>query len=150
MRLYPPLPVLLRVALADDSACGRRIPRGSFVAIMPWVVHRHRKLWQDPDRFDPERFAPRQGDTRSRYAYIPFSVGPRVCVAASLGMAEILIAMAVIAQRLRFRLVPGQTIEPTAWSTLRPKRGILMRVEPRAAAGLLPAYPRSYSSAAAR
>ena len=59
MRLYPPLPIMmLRRAAADDTVCGRRIPRGSVVLIMPWVVHRHRKLWHDPDRFDPERFAP--------------------------------------------------------------------------------------------
>src|SRR5205085_5805210 len=108
MRLYPPLPVMLRTALADDETCGRRIPKGSFIAIMPWIVHRHRRLWADPERFDPERFAPERTAARSRYAYIPFSVGPRTCVAASLGMAEIQIAFAVLAQRLRFRLVPGQ------------------------------------------
>jgi cytochrome P450 len=131
MRLYPPLPVILRVAVADDTVCGRRIPRGSFIAIMPWVIHRHRKLWRDPDRFDPERFAADRPGARPSYGYVPFGVGPRVCVAASLGMIEILTGMAVLAQRLRFRLVPGQTIEPTAWSTLRPKNGILMTVEPR-------------------
>jgi len=131
MRIYPPLPVMLRTALADDETCGRRIPRGSFIAIMPWVVHRHKKLWAEPERFDPDRFLPERAAGRSRYAYIPFSVGPRTCVAASLGLAEIQIAFAVLAQRLRFRLVPGQTIEPTAWSTLRPKRGIMMTAEPR-------------------
>jgi cytochrome P450 len=131
MRLYPPLPVMLRTAVADDESCGRRIPKGSFIAIMPWVVHRHRKLWRDPERFDPDRFAPERIAARSRYAYIPFGVGPRVCVAASLAMAEIQIAIAVLAQRVRFRLVPGQNIEPTAWSTLRPRHDILMTAEPR-------------------
>jgi len=136
MRLYPPLPVMLRTAVADDEIGGRRVPRGSFIAIMPWVVHRHRKLWADPERFDPERFNPGriasgQAGARSRYAYIPFGVGPRVCVAASLAMAEIQIAIAVLAQRLRFRLVPGQTVEPTAWSTLRPRQDIRMTVERR-------------------
>jgi cytochrome P450 len=131
MRVYPPLPVMLRTALADDETCGRQIPKGSFIAIMPWVIHRHRKLWRDPEVFDPERFAPERAAGRSRYAYIPFSVGGRTCVAASLGMAEIQIAFAILAQRLRFRLVPGQAIEPTAWSTLRPKHGIIMTAEPR-------------------
>ena len=131
MRLYPPLPVMLRTAVAADKACGRPIPKGSFIAIMPWVVHRHRKLWRDPEGFDPDRFAPDRIAARSRYAYIPFGVGPRVCVAASLAMAEIQIAIAVLAQRLRFRLVPGQTIEPTAWSTLRPRHDIQMTAEPR-------------------
>ena len=132
MRLYPPLPVMLRIAVADDTVCGRQIPRGSYVAIMPWVIHRHRKLWDDPDRFDPDRFLPERSASRSRYAFIPYSLGPRVCVAAALGSFEILIAMAVLARRVRFRLVPGQRIEPTAWSTLRTKRGIWMTVEPRA------------------
>jgi len=131
MRLYPPLPVILRVAVADDMVCGRRIPSGSFIAILPWVVHRHRKLWRDPDRFDPDRFAPDRAGARPSYGYIPFGVGPRVCVAASLGMIEILTGMAVLAQRLRFRLLPDQNIEPTAWSTLRPKHGILMTVDRR-------------------
>ena len=139
MRLYPPLPVMLRTAVADDESCGRRIPKGSFIAIMPWVVHRHRKLWRDPERFDPDRFAPERIAARSRYAYIPFGVGPRVCVAASLAMAEIQIAIAVLAQRLRFRLVPGQNIEPTAWSTLRPRHDILMTAEPRAPDGKMAA-----------
>ena len=131
MRLYPPLPVMLRIAVADDTVCGRRIPRGSYVAIMPWVIHRHRKLWDDPDRFDPDRFMPERAALRPRYAFIPYSLGPRVCVAAALSTFEILIAMAVLARRVRFRLVPGQTIEPTAWSTLRTRRGIWMTVERR-------------------
>jgi cytochrome P450 len=131
MRLYPPLPVMLRSAAAADEVCGRSIPRRSIVAVMPWVIHRHRRLWPEPDRFDPDRFAPEQGRARSRYAHIPYGVGPHVCVAAPLANMEILISIAVLAQRLRFRLVPDQTIEPTAWTTLRPKDGIMMTVEPR-------------------
>lgn len=131
MRIYPPLPVILRQVLADDVVCGRRVPRRSLVAIPPWVIHRHRKLWDDPETFDPDRFAPEQAGKRPRFAYIPFGVGGHICVAASLAMVEILSAMTVLSQRLRFRLAPGQTIEPTAWSTLRPRRGIMMTVEPR-------------------
>ena len=131
MRLYPPLPLTLRTAAADDTVCGRRVPRGSVVAVMPWVVHRHRKLWPDPDRFDPERFSPEQAGARPRYSYIPFGVGPHVCPGAALAMNEILIAVAVLARRFRFRLVPGQSIEPTAWTTLRPRHGIMVTLEPR-------------------
>src|SRR5712691_4124632 len=90
MRLYPPLPVMLRSAAGDDTVCGRPVPRQSIVAVMPWVVHRHNKLWRDPDRFDPDRFGPDGAAARSRYAYIPFGVGPHVCVGASLALAEIL------------------------------------------------------------
>ncbi len=131
MRLYPPLPIMLRTAAAADVVCGRRIPRKSVVAVMPWVVHRHRKLWSDPDRFDPERFASEPVAARSRYAYLPFSVGPHVCIGAPLALIEILITVAVLARRFRFRLVPGQRIEPIAWTSLRPGRGIKITVEAR-------------------
>jgi cytochrome P450 len=131
MRLYPPLPLTLRTAAADDTVCGRRVPKGSVVAVMPWVVHRHRKLWQDPDRFDPERFSPEQARARPRYSYIPFGVGPHVCPGAALAMDEILITVAILARRFRFSLTPGQRVEPTAWTTLRPKNGIMVMIEPR-------------------
>ncbi len=131
MRLYPPLPIMLRMAMAEDVVCGRRIPKRSVVAVMPWVVHRHRKLWQDPDRFDPERFAPGPVAARSRYSYLPFSVGPRVCIGAQLAIVEILVTVAVLVRRFRFRLIPGQRVEPIAWTNLRPGRGIRMTIEPR-------------------
>jgi cytochrome P450 len=135
MRLYPPLPIMMmRAATADDEVCGRRIPRGSIVSIIPWVVHRHRKLWRDPDRFDPDRFAPAETPQRSRYAYIPFAVGPHVCVGASMAMLQLTIAVAVLAQQFRFRLVPGRAIEPTAWTNIRPRNGMWMTIEKRLAA----------------
>ncbi len=134
MRLYPPLPIMMmRRAVAADTLCGRRIPRGSVVAIIPWVVHRHRKLWPDPDRFDPERFAPDPVAARSRYAYLPFAVGPHVCVGASMAMLQLTVAVAVLARHFRFRLVPGRPVEPTAWTNIRPKNGMWMTLEPRRA-----------------
>ncbi len=134
MRLYPPLPVMiLRKAADDDIVCGRRVRRGATVAIVPWVLHRHRRLWTQPDLFDPDRFGPEQSAARSRFAYLPFGIGPHICIGASLSIAEMVVAVALIAQQLRFRLVPGQQIEPTAWINLRPSRGIRMIVEPRRA-----------------
>jgi cytochrome P450 len=131
MRLYPPLPIMLRSAAADDIVCGRRVPRRSIVAVMPWVVHRHRRLWSDPERFDPDRFAPERAGERPRYAYFPFGIGPHVCPGAALSINEILVALAILAQRLRIRPVPGQAIEPVAWTTLRPRDGIMVTIEPR-------------------
>jgi cytochrome P450 len=131
MRLYPPLPIMLRVVGASDVVCGHPIPRKSVVAIMPWVVHRHRKLWDDPDGFDPDRFTPERAAGRSRYCYLPFSLGAHVCIGASLATIEMVIAVAVLAQRFRFRLVPGHPVEPTAWTNLRPRYGIRVTVEPR-------------------
>jgi cytochrome P450 len=131
MRLYPALPLTLRSAAGNDTVCGRRVPRGSIVAVMPWVVHRHKKLWQDPGRFDPDRFTPERAGAPPRGAYIPFGVGPHVCPGAALSMTEILITVAILAQRFRFRLAPGPAIEPVAWTTLRPRHGIMMTIEPR-------------------
>jgi cytochrome P450 len=125
--------MILRRAAAADVVCGRPIPRRSIVAIMPWVLHRHNKLWRDPDRFDPGRFSPEQVAARSRYSYLPFGIGPHVCVGASLAVMQLVVAVAVLAQRFRFRLVPGHRIEPTAWINLRPSRGIRMTLERRAA-----------------
>jgi cytochrome P450 len=131
LRLYPPAPTMLRTAAADDIVCGRHVPRKSVLGVFPWVVHRHRKLWRDPDRFDPGRFALDPATARSRYAYLPFAIGPHVCIGASLALVEITIAVAVIAQRFRFRLVPGRRVEPLAWTNLHPRGGIWMTVEPR-------------------
>jgi len=136
MRLYPPLPVMIpRRATADDRVCGHAVRRGSIVLVMPWVLHRHRRLWRDPDRFDPDRFAEPEARARSRYSYLPFGIGPHVCVGASLAMMQLVIAVAILAQRFRFRLVPGQRIEPVAWINLRPRFGIRMTVEPRERGG---------------
>jgi cytochrome P450 len=134
LRLYPPAPTMLRTAAQDDVVCGRRIPRKSIVGVLPWVVHRHRKLWHDPDRFDPERFTPENTASRSRYAYLPFAIGPHVCIGASLAIMEIVVAVAILAQRFQFRLVPGHPVEPIAWTNLHPRDGMWMTVEPRAAA----------------
>ena len=135
MRLYPPLPIMMmRRAAAEDTVCGRRVPRRSAIAILPWVVHRHRRLWHDPDRFDPERFSPAAVAARSRYAYLPFAVGPHVCVGASMAMLQLTITVAVMARHFRFCLVPGRPVEPTAWTNIRPRDGIWMTVEKRRSA----------------
>ncbi|HEY7992004.1 MAG TPA: cytochrome P450 [Stellaceae bacterium] len=132
MRLYPPIPIMLRLAVADDELCGRRVPRGAIVAVLPWVLHRHRKLWDEPERFDPDRFLAERSVSRHRYAYLPFSAGPRVCIGESLAAMQTRVVAAILAQRFRFRVVPGQAIEPTGGVvTLRPRQGIWMTAEPR-------------------
>jgi cytochrome P450 len=147
MRLYPPLPAMFRLTREDDLICGRRIPRNSIVVVVPWVVHRHRRLWDHPDHFDPDRFSPERSASRSRYAYLPFSIGPHVCIGASLGMLQILIGAAALAQRLRFRLVRDFPVVPSAWTNLRPAHGIRMTVELREA-GLASREPALAEAAA--
>jgi cytochrome P450 len=132
MRLYPPAPAITgRVAREEDEICGRRIAKGSEIVIAPWVLHRHRTLWDEPDRFDPERFSSERSAGRPRFAYLPFGGGPRICIGASLAMAEVSLLLATIAQRYRLKLVPGQNIVLQHRVTLRPRDGIRMILERR-------------------
>jgi cytochrome P450 len=132
MRLYPPAPGLSgREAQADDEIAGQRIPKGAMVLITPWLVHRHRKLWDASERFDPERFSPERSAGRLRFAYMPFGGGPRVCIGAALAMTETTLILATMAQRYRLRLVPGQEIVLQHRITMRPRDGIRMILCPR-------------------
>ncbi len=105
MRLYPPVHTIAREALADDTLAGRHVPKGSTVLIVPWVLHRHLKLWQNPWRFDPTRFSPEQSAARPRFSYLPFGGGRRICIGAAFATAEAMILLATVAQRYRLRLV---------------------------------------------
>ncbi|MGH7122848.1 MAG: cytochrome P450 [Stellaceae bacterium] len=131
MRLYPPAHTMSREALADDVIEGHRVAKGSVVSIVPWLVHRHRLLWERPDEFDPERFAPERASARPRFAYIPFGGGPRICIGAGFAMTEALIILAMLGQRYRLRLAPGAAVEPVGLITLRPRNGLPMILERR-------------------
>jgi cytochrome P450 len=132
MRLYPPAPMLTgRVAREADEICGRRISKGSEIAIMPWILHRHRTLWDEPDRFEPDRFTPERNAERPRFAYLPFGGGPRICIGAQLALTEVTLLLATIAQRYRLKLVQPQHIELIHRITLRPRDGIKMVLERR-------------------
>jgi cytochrome P450 len=131
MRLYPPAHTMSREALAEDEIEGHRVAKGSVVSIVPWVIHRHRLLWDRPDVFDPERFAPARAAERPRFAYIPFGGGPRICIGAGFAMTEALIILAMLGQRYRLRLAPGAAVEPVGLITLRPRHGLPMLLERR-------------------
>ena len=130
MRLYPPAPGLsARAVMADDVVAGQRILRGAQVVVFPWILHRHRALWRDPDCFDPDRFSPENSTGRDRFGYLPFGGGPRICIGAALAMAEATLILATIAQRFRLRYVEDQQIELKARITLRAP-GMKLIVEP--------------------
>ncbi len=132
MRLYPAVHTLaFREAQQDDIVCDVRIPKGSMVTIMPWLIHRHRMHWENPDRFDPERFSPEASASRDRLAYLPFGFGPRICIGAAFAMTEAVLILATVAQRFRPRITPGWHIEPQAIFTLRAKFGMHMQIMPR-------------------
>jgi cytochrome P450 len=136
MRLYPPFHTLSwRQAVEVDEVCGRRIPKGAIVLIVPWLLHRSPDLWERPERFEPERFSDDRNATRSRYGYLPFSIGPRICIGAAFAMTEVVLILASIAQRCRLRLMDGHPVEPQGLVTLRPRHGLRMLVERRRAVG---------------
>jgi cytochrome P450 len=131
LRLYPPVPIFGRQALRAETIRGRRIPEGSLLLVIPWLLHRHRRIWSNPDQFMPERFLPENAGSRQRYSYIPFSVGPRVCAGAAFGLTEAILCLATVAQRVRLRLVPGTVVEPVCRLTLRPGERLPMLIERR-------------------
>jgi len=131
MRLYPPAWIMSRSPTADDTLRGYRVPAGSVVLLSPYVTHRHPAYWENPEGFDPERFAPGADADRPRYAYFPFGGGPRVCIGNHFALMEAQIVLAALAQRVSFALLPGQRIEPEPLVTLRPRHGVRVRVARR-------------------
>jgi cytochrome P450 len=131
MRLYPPAHTVVRNAIGEDRIGDVRIPPGATIVIRPYVTHRNPKLWPEPERFDPMRFAPDAVAQRHRFAYLPFGGGPRICIGNSFAMAEAQIILATLAKRYRLRLAPGRAVHPVGLGTLRAKDGIWMTLEPR-------------------
>jgi cytochrome P450 len=130
MRLYPPVWGIGRQTIAADRIGGYDVPKGALVNLSPWVTHRHPDFWDDPERFDPERFRPGQERTRPRFAYFPFSGGPRLCIGETFALMEMQLVVAMTLQRWRLTLVDPRpaVLEPVL--TLRPRGGVVMRFEP--------------------
>jgi cytochrome P450 len=124
LRLYPPVPRFDREAAAADMIGEHEVKAGDLVSIWPWIIHRHKKLWVDPDVFDPQRFSAERRDARHRFQYIPYGGGPRTCVGARLAMAEALTILAIWLSNWRFRPVPGREVRVSGMVTLRPKGGL--------------------------
>ena len=129
LRLYPPVPFLTREALKDDVIMGRPIAKGTILMVIPWLLHRHKEYWDEPEKFRPERFI---NPVRShKNIYIPFSAGPRYCPGATFGITESVLCLAMIGRHHRLQLKPGTTVEPQCRLTLRPRHGIPMIIHPR-------------------
>ncbi|MCW3846587.1 cytochrome P450 [Sphingomonas sp. LB-2] len=130
LRLYPPAPRFEREAMADDELHGVPIRKGELISVWPWLLHRHRGLWEDADAFDPDRFAAGREGERHRFQYIPFGGGPRVCVGARFATVEALVILAHWLASRRFALAEGFAVEPLGSVTLRPKDGLMLDVSP--------------------
>ncbi|GAA0409734.1 cytochrome P450 [Cocleimonas flava] len=130
MRLYPPVPILSREALEGDTIRGKKVPPGSIMLIVPWLIQRHKKYWDKPDHFIPERFMP-DAPKPIKFTYIPFSAGPRVCLAKNFGIIESVLSIAILAQKFRLSLDENQKVEHECRLTLRPKGRLPMKIQNR-------------------
>ncbi len=130
LRLYPPAFALARMAEGPDQLGDVAVPRGSLVMIAPWVLHRHRRLWKDPDAFNPSRFL---GDAplAHRYAYMPFGAGPRICIGAQLALTEACLVVAAMIQRFHVTMADPRPVLPAAVIVNHPDHAALFRLQPR-------------------
>jgi cytochrome P450 len=130
-RLYPPIAAISRVAMDTDELAGVRIRRGSMVVIAPYVLHRHRSLWRDPDAFDPTRFLAEGRSRIDRYAYIPFGAGARTCIGSAFALQEATLVLASIMKNFDLQFAPGNQVYPLLRVTLRPSGGLPMTIRCR-------------------
>lgn len=130
MRLYPPVFLIARSAAGPDSIAGRPVRKGDVILISPWLLHRHEKLWRDPDAFVPERFLP-GAPPPDRFAYLPFGVGPRICIGAHFALVEATLALASLIVAFRISLVDTRPVTPVGVVTTQPDYSPMFSITPR-------------------
>lgn len=128
LRLYPPTWLTARSPGEDDSIGGYVIPAGALVLLSPYLTHRHPAVWDDPERFDPDRFIVARAATRSAFAYFPFGGGPRRCIGSAFATTEMQMIVAAVAQHYRLSLLPGARVFPVPGLTLRPSSPLPARI----------------------
>ena len=130
LRLYPPVFTLVRQARAADNAGGIPVPAGAIVFIAPWVLHRHRRLWPRAEVFDPSRFLPGTA-APDRFAYLPFGVGPRVCIGAQFALTEATLVLAAMVKAFEIERADGEPVMPVGIVTTQPDHPPPFRLRPR-------------------
>jgi cytochrome P450 len=130
MRLYPPAPVLTRAVGRDLDIGGHRLKQGALIIMPIYAIHRHRALWQDPDRFDPDRFLPEAEAGHLRTQFMPFGFGPRTCIGMAFAMLEATALLATLVRGARFDWDGRHSPEPVTRVTLQPKGGMPLLVTP--------------------
>lgn len=131
LRLYPSIAALSRVPGCPDTIGEIGVHPRSLIVIAPYILHRHRRLWKEPDLFDPARFlAPARTDI-PRYAYLPFGAGPRTCIGSSFALQEATLVLAKLVREFEMQLAPAAQVWPVQKITLRPAYGLPMRITPR-------------------
>jgi cytochrome P450 len=132
LRLYPPVPMMVRENACPERFRDRPVPRGSQLVLSPWHLHRHERLWDNPDAFDPARWQTENGQKCQREAFIPFSAGPRVCTGAGFAMVEGPLLLSRLLRDFEVSPAPGPAPVPVAHLTVRAASGIRLRIRPRA------------------
>jgi unspecific monooxygenase len=129
MRLYPPAFLIARAAAGPDTIAGMPVKKHDIVLIAPWLLHRHEKLWRDPNAFVPSRFM--TGTPPDRFAYLPFGVGARVCIGAHFALVEAVLALAKLIGAFRVSMVDKAPVMPIGVVTTQPDRSPLFAIAPR-------------------
>ena len=127
LRLYPPVGFFAREAVEDSRIRDKNVPAGSAVLISPWLIQRHRDLWERPDEFDPDRFDTLEGKESSKCAYLPFSAGPRVCVGMAFATQEAILILSSVVRRYQLEPVLSHEPKPVGRVTIRSDNGIRVR-----------------------
>lgn len=131
LRLYPPVPMMVREASEEEVFRKRDVNRGAQIVLSPWHLHRQNRLWDNPDGFDPGRWSTKDGKASAREAYMPFSAGPRVCTGAGFAMMEGVLLTTVLIKAFEFRTFGEKEPVPVAQLTVRSRDGIFLRIRPR-------------------
>ncbi len=131
MRLYPPVWIMTRRTLGNFRLGDYDVPPGSYIHVCQYLLHRDSRYFADPQRFDPMRWTPEEYATRPRFCYFPFGAGSRKCIGESFAFMEGMLLLAILAQHWTLLLVSGHKRKPRPLVTLRPGRGIMMKVQPR-------------------
>ena len=131
LRLYPPAWVISRRALIDGDVMGVEVPAGSYVFVSPYVLHRTKEYWPDPQTFNPERFATGAGEQNARFTYLPFGAGPNLCVGRDLALMEAVLVVAAVASTCTLDPVIGHQVNLDPLVTIRPHGGLPMVLKKR-------------------
>jgi cytochrome P450 len=127
LRLYPPAFLIVRAARGPDVVAGISVAPGDVLMIAPWVLHRHEKLWRDPNTFEPARFLPGHPQP-DKFAYLPFGVGPRICIGAQFAITEATLVLAKMIATFKVELIDKTPITPMAVVTTQPDRAPMFRL----------------------
>lgn len=129
LRLFPPVGFIARQSVKSCPMRDKHVPAGASIVISPWLIHRHRELWQSPDEFDPDRYATDDSRESLRKAYLPFGMGPRVCMGAAFALQEAALILSAVVQNFRLLPVPGHVPRPTGRLTIRSANGVLVQLQ---------------------